>query len=180
MNDMTISMEIALRPLHVLLVEDTPDDAVLLARALRRSGFAVKYERVETEAQMRTALEKGGWDIVISDYSMPEFSALEALRLTKMFDPQLPFIIVSGNIGEDVAVDAMRAGAQDYLIKNNLARLGPAVMRELEESANRRRQLAAEEALAAATVSQPGRTSRKLSVACRSRAFCSTTRMRMA
>ncbi|MFZ5462337.1 MAG: EAL domain-containing protein [Pseudomonadota bacterium] len=149
MNDMTISMEIALRPLHVLLVEDTPDDAVLLARALRRSGFAVKYERVETEAQMRTALEKGGWDIVISDYSMPEFSALEALRLTKMFDPQLPFIIVSGNIGEDVAVDAMRAGAQDYLIKNNLARLGPAVMRELEESANRRRQLAAEEALAA-------------------------------
>ncbi|MFZ5511663.1 MAG: EAL domain-containing protein [Pseudomonadota bacterium] len=142
-------METATRPLRVLLVEDTPDDAVLLARALKRSGFAAEYERVETEAQMRKALQKGGWDIVISDYSMPEFSALEALRLTREFDPQLPFIIVSGNIGEDVAVEAMRAGAQDYLIKNNLARLGPAVMRELEESANRRRQRLAEEALAA-------------------------------
>lgn len=149
LNDMTISTETVTRPLRVLLVEDTPDDAVLLARALKSSGFAAEYERVETEAQMHRALQKGGWDIVISDYSMPEFSALEALRLTKMFDPQLPFIIVSGNIGEDVAVDAMRAGAQDYLNKNNLARLGPAVMRELEESANRRRQLAAEEALAA-------------------------------
>lgn len=135
--------------LRLLLAEDTPDDAVLLVRALKRSGYAVQCERVETEAQMRAALDRGGWELVISDYSMPQFGALEALRITKEFDPYLPFIIVSGNIGEDVAAEAMRAGAQDYVIKNNLSRLAPAVARELKEARNRRTHEAAKKALAA-------------------------------
>jgi diguanylate cyclase (GGDEF)-like protein/PAS domain S-box-containing protein len=135
------------RPLRVLLVEDTPDDAVLLMRALVKGGFAPEHVRVDTADAMRGALAAGGWDIVISDYSLPEFSAFQALEMTKRHNPDLPFIIVSGNIGEDVAVGAMRAGAQDYLLKHNLKRLVPAVSRELDEAASRRSRLAAEEAL---------------------------------
>ena len=96
-------------------------------------------ERVETPEALRVAIAAGGWDFVISDYTMPEFSGLQALAIVREHSPDLPFIIVSGNIGEDVAVGAMRAGAQDYVIKSNLARLVPAVARELDEAANRRR-----------------------------------------
>ncbi|MBI3140505.1 MAG: EAL domain-containing protein [Rhodocyclales bacterium] len=135
-----------LQPLRVLVVEDNPDDALFLVRALKR-GYAPEHERVETPEAMCKALEAADWDIVVSDYTMPEFSGLQALELVKRHDPNLPFIIVSGNVGEEVAVGAMRAGAQDYLPKGNLTRLLPAVARELEEAANRRRRLAAEEAL---------------------------------
>ena len=145
--NMNAPSETELRPLRLLIVEDTPDDAMLLVRALKKGGYAPEHERVETPDAMRAALERGPWDLVISDYNMPEFSAMQALETAKRHDPNLPFLVVSGNIGEDVAVDIMRAGAQDYLLKNNLTRLVPAVARELEESANRRRQLAAEAAL---------------------------------
>ncbi len=143
MNDAAASP----RPLRVLLVEDTPDDALLLMRALAKGGFAPEHVRVDTAAAMREALAAGAWDIVISDYSLPEFSAFQALEMTKRHDPDLPFVIVSGNIGEDVAVGAMRAGAQDYLLKHNLKRLAPAVARELDDAASRRNRLAAEKAL---------------------------------
>ena len=132
------------RPLRVLLVEDTPDDALLLVRALRKAGFATDYRRVDTPEALRAALAEGGWELVISDYTMPEFGGLQALAITRELAPELPFIIVSGNIGEDVAVGAMRAGAQDYLLKHNLTRLAPVVARELEEAAMRRARREAE------------------------------------
>jgi len=135
------------RPLRVLVVEDTPDDALLLLRALRRAGFEPEHQRVDNAAAMREALVDGFWEIVISDYTMPEFSALQALEIAKEHDGDLPFIIVSGNIGEEVAVGAMRAGAQDYLLKHSLARLGPVVAREVDEAAMRRSHREAESRL---------------------------------
>jgi diguanylate cyclase (GGDEF)-like protein/PAS domain S-box-containing protein len=141
------AVAVARRPLRVLLVEDTPDDAVLLMRALAKGGFAPEHVRVDTADAMREALAAGAWDIVISDYSLPEFSAFQALEMAKRRDPDLPFIIVSGNIGEDVAVGAMRAGAQDYLLKHNLTRLVPAINREIVEAAVRRSQRDAENRL---------------------------------
>ncbi|KAF0162904.1 MAG: two component signal transduction response regulator [Rhodocyclaceae bacterium] len=135
------------RPLRVLLVEDTPDDALLLLRALKKAGFAPEHLRVDSAAALRDALAAGPWDIVISDYTMPEFSALQALDIAKRHDADLPFIIVSGNIGEEVAVGAMRAGAQDYLLKHSLARLGPVIAREVEEAAVHRGRREAESRL---------------------------------
>ena len=120
-------------PLRVLIVEDSEDDSVLILRELRRSGFAPASQRVETPEAMRLALSQQPWDVVISDYSMPRFSGLAALSTLRESDLDLPFIVVSGNIGEEVAVDAMKAGAHDYVMKENLARLGPAVQRELQE-----------------------------------------------
>jgi len=124
-------------PLRVLVVEDNADDAALMARELRRGGFAVQSERVETAAALEQALQ-GEWDLVISDYSLPHFSGLDALRIVRERKEDLPFIIVSGAISEDTAVAAMKAGAHDYVLKNNLARLGPAVSRELREAQLRR------------------------------------------
>jgi len=135
---MNFPAETELRPLRLLLVEDTEDDARLLLRTLGKGGFLPDFLRVDTPESLRAALGAGGWDIVISDYTMPEFGGLQALAIAKQHDPDLPFIIVSGNIGEDVAVGAMRAGAQDYVLKTNLARLAPAIARELEDAATRR------------------------------------------
>jgi DNA-binding response OmpR family regulator len=122
------------KPLHILIVEDSEDDALLLIRELRRGGFDPVSERVETPDAMRDSLEKRQWDIVISDYLMPRFSGLAALEIVRQSGLDLPVIIVSGNIGEDIAVGAMKAGAHDYIIKGNLARLVPAVQRELREA----------------------------------------------
>jgi diguanylate cyclase (GGDEF)-like protein/PAS domain S-box-containing protein len=135
------------RPLRLLLVEDSEDDAQLLLRVLRKGGFLPDCKRADTPEALRAALADGRWDIVISDYSMPEFSGLQALEITRLHDADLPFIIVSGNIGEDVAVGAMRAGAQDYLLKSNLTRLVPTIARELDEAASRRHGKETEEAL---------------------------------
>jgi two-component system, NarL family, sensor histidine kinase UhpB len=135
-------------PLRVLLVEDYEDDALLLLRELRRGGYDPIYERVDTAEAMEAALDRREWDLVISDHSMPAFSssaALELLRGKGFAD--LPFIIVSGQIGEQVAVEAMKAGAQDYLMKNNLARLNTAIERELREAEGRRERRRAEEEL---------------------------------
>ena len=120
------------RPLKLLLVEDNPADAELLVRALQRSDFVPDWKRVDTEADFLSSLQPG-LDIVISDYEMPQFSGLLALQLVKLHCPELPFIIVSGTIGEETAVAAMRHGAMDYLMKDRLARLGEAVNQALEK-----------------------------------------------
>ncbi len=135
------------KALRVLIVEDSEDDALLLVRELQRNDYEVEWERVETGEAMAAALENQAWDIIIADYALPYFSGLEALKLLQQSGLDLPFIIVSGKIGEDVAVEAMKAGAHDYLMKGNLARLAPAVERELREAEVRRERKRAEEAL---------------------------------
>ncbi|MCI0531596.1 MAG: response regulator [candidate division Zixibacteria bacterium] len=131
--------------LHVLLVEDSEDDAQLLIRELRRGGYSPTIQRVETPEEMKTALEKFQWDLVVSDYSMPHFNGLSALYLLRQTGQDLPFILISGTIGESVAVEAMKAGAHDYLMKDKLDRLIPAVQRELKEAQERGARRAAEE-----------------------------------
>jgi two-component system, cell cycle sensor histidine kinase and response regulator CckA len=133
--------------LKILIVEDSEDDLLLLLRELRRGGYTPEYVRVETAAQMQAALDCQDWDIAIADYTLPMFSAPEALQLLQSQHRDLPFIIVSGTIGEETAVAAMRAGAHDYLLKNNLTRLVPAVERELREARDRLKRLEAEQAL---------------------------------
>ena len=132
-------------PLRVLIVEDQEDDAALMLRELRRAQFEPEYERVETEEELAAALEKGGWEIILSDHGLPRFNSLQALNILHESGLDLPFIIVSGSIGEDLAVAAMKSGAHDYIMKNNLARLGPAVERELREAEVRRARRDAEE-----------------------------------
>ena len=124
-------------PLRALIVEDSADDAELLARELRRSGYEVQYERVFDGDSLDHALTQGTWDIVFSDHSMPQFGSGAALQMVRGRDPDVPFVIVSGTMGEDVAVDAMRAGANDYLVKGRLARLPAVVDRELRQTAAR-------------------------------------------
>jgi two-component system cell cycle sensor histidine kinase/response regulator CckA len=132
-------------PLRVLLVEDSDDDARLLVRQLGSSGYDVTHRRVDTPDAMQDALDRNIWDIVISDYSMPQFSGTAALALVQERGLDLPFIFVSGTIGEDVAVAAMRAGASDYVLKDKLKRLVPAIERELRESEVRRERRRAQE-----------------------------------
>jgi PAS domain S-box-containing protein len=126
------------KPLNILIVEDSEDDCLLVLRELRRGGYDPVHERVETPEAMRSALVNRKWDIVVADFILPKFSGLAALALIKESGLDLPFIIVSGNIGEDTAVGAMRAGANDYILKGNLKRLVPAVERELREAVVRR------------------------------------------
>ncbi len=133
--------------LRVLIVEDSEDDTLLILRELRRSGYILTHVRVETPVDMKVALQQQPWDFVIADYSLPAFSAPEALKLLQSYQLDLPFIIVSGTIGEDTAVTAMKAGAHDYLIKGNLTRLVPAVERELREALDRQKRYSAEQAL---------------------------------
>jgi signal transduction histidine kinase len=125
------------RPVSILIVEDSEDDAELVARELRRRGFQPDLTRVESGPALRSALMARDWDVVISDHKMPGFSGDEALGLVKRFDPDLPFIVVSGTRGEEHAVDAMRAGASDFIVKSRLHRLAPVVERELLASALR-------------------------------------------
>jgi two-component system, cell cycle sensor histidine kinase and response regulator CckA len=127
------------RAIHVLLVEDSERDALLTARELRRSGYVVTFERVQDAPAMRWALENDTWDLVISDWSMPAFSALAALSLLKERNLDVPFIVVSGTVGEEAAIAALHAGARDFVVKGSLARLLPAVERELRGSEARLR-----------------------------------------
>ncbi len=131
-------------PINVLVAEDSEDDAILMMRELRRSGYASNFVRIDTPEAMRAALGEKDWDVVISDYAMPRFNAFDALKILKESGLDIPFIIVSGTIGEDLAVAAMRAGAHDYVMKDKLARLGPAVQRELQEAEVRRARRLAE------------------------------------
>ncbi len=135
------------RQLHALLVEDSENDALLVVRTLRQGGYDLTYERVQTPEAMRAALDRETWDIVIADYAMPQFSGLAALQILQESGLDMPFIVVSGTIGETVAVSMMRAGAHDYLMKDNLARLAPAVQRELREAQERRARRQVEAAL---------------------------------
>ena len=137
------------RPLSVLLVEDSDDDAQLVLRELRRGGWAPSFARVDTEAELVRSLREGHWQLVLSDYSMPRFTGLAALEVVKDLAPDLPFILVSGTAGEDTAVMAMRCGAADYLLKGNLQRLNAAVERELEAATRRHARRRSDEALAA-------------------------------
>jgi diguanylate cyclase (GGDEF)-like protein len=136
-------------PLRALIVEDSEDDAELLALELRRSGYDVKYERVFDSGSLDQALARESWDIVFSDHSMPQFGSGMALQMVRGRDPDVPFVIVSGTMGEDVAVDAMRAGANDYLVKGRLARLPAVVDRELRQTAGRTARRSLERAFAA-------------------------------
>ncbi|OYV74979.1 MAG: hypothetical protein B7Z66_14595 [Chromatiales bacterium 21-64-14] len=124
--------------LQVLVVEDSEDDCELLLRALRAGGYDPQWERVDSAQSLSRALKIGHWDIVLADYTMPSFRGTDALAIIRERDPDTPFIFVSGTIGEEVAVQAMRAGAQDYIMKGNLKRLVPAVDRELHEAEVRR------------------------------------------
>jgi PAS domain S-box-containing protein len=124
--------------LRILHVEDQERDVTILTRHLASSGYDPTSERVETPAAMKAALESKEWDVILCDYSMPHFSALGALALLKETGLDVPFIIISGTIGEESPVEAMRAGAHDYLMKDNLTRLAPAIERELNEAENRR------------------------------------------
>ena len=137
----------ARRPLRVLLVEDSEDDAALVLRTLRRAGYELDWERVQTADTLTEALARRAWDIVLSDYNMPQFDALQALRTLRGQSAHLPFIIISGSIGEETAVAAMRAGANDYVMKTNLPRLVPAVERELRDAAERQERARTERAL---------------------------------
>jgi PAS domain S-box-containing protein len=134
-------------PLRVLIVEDSESDALLVIHELRRSGFETVFERVDTADAMKTALADPRWQLVVTDYSMPRFSGLSALALVKKSGRDLPVIIVSGAIGEEMAVKAMKAGAHDYVMKDHLARLGSAVERELREAEERHARRRAEEKL---------------------------------
>jgi PAS domain S-box-containing protein len=128
----------ALATLRVLIVEDSEDDAALLAQVLRRGAWTVTYERVETPAAMSAALDRRGWDLIIADYSLPRFSGPAALALALERASDLPFILTSGVVSEETAVQAMKAGADDYFSKGNYARLLPAVERELHTAQARR------------------------------------------
>ena len=121
-------------PLRVLLVEDSEDDALLLLRELRRGGYQPTYERVETEEGLAGAIASGEWDLAIIDYTMPTFNGIAALEIFRASGLDIPLMILSGTIGEEIAVDAMRKGAHDYLMKSNMARLLPALERELREA----------------------------------------------
>ncbi len=136
------------QPLHTLIVEDSEDDLLFVVQALRQGGYDVTCKRVDTEAGFNRALAAGGWDLIIADYHLPKFGAMAALDLLHASGADLPFIIVSGAIGEETAVAAMKLGAHDYILKHSLKRLAPAVARELREAQMRReRRQAAEELL---------------------------------
>ena len=134
--------------LRVLLVEDCEDDALFIARELTKGGYKPLVTRVDSPGAMNAALRDQTWDLVLSDWNLPRFSALFAIEMLKCNGLDLPFIIVSGMIGEDAAIAAMKAGAHDYVMKSHLGRLVPAIQRELSEADNRRSRKQAETALA--------------------------------
>jgi PAS domain S-box-containing protein len=135
------------RTLHVLFVEDSEDDFLFLVKELQRGDYRCEVRRVDTEADFSAALAAGGWDAIIADYSLPQFSAVEALALLQKSGQDLPFIIVSGSVGEEVAVATMKSGAHDIIQKSRLARLVPVVRRELREARIRQERREAEAAL---------------------------------
>ena len=135
------------KPLNLLIVEDSEDDAFLILAELKKGGYSPQSIRVDTEKAMKEALEKQSWDVVLADYNMPQFSAPAALKLLKTFGFNIPFIIVSGVIGEETAVSAMKLGAHDYIMKGQLTKLVPVIERELREAEIRRERRKVEEIL---------------------------------
>jgi len=135
------------QPLHVLIVEDSASDAALMLRHLTKADFEVAHERVESAQALGEALERCTWDVLLCDFTLPGFGAPGALSILKATGRDIPFIVVSGSIGDETAIELMRTGAQDYLMKDNLARLAPAIERELAEARHRLARRAAEERL---------------------------------
>jgi PAS domain S-box-containing protein len=133
--------------LRAIIIEDSPDDALLVVREIERAGYTIQAQRVQTAEELRDALAQGTWDLVLADYSLPHFSATEGLAILKEAGLDVPFIIVSSCIGEEVAVQLMKDGANDYVMKDHLSRLGPAVQRELHDAEERRGKREAEQAL---------------------------------
>src|SRR5688500_7360741 len=124
--------------LRLIMVEDNEDDCLLTLADLRRRGYQISYQRVETREALAALLAQGEWDAILSDYSLPTFDAPSALSMVQASGLDLPFIIVSGTITEESAVTALRAGAHDFITKGNLARLAPALQRELRAAQDRR------------------------------------------
>jgi len=135
------------KPLRVLIIEDSEDDTVLLLRQIRKGGYDPVATRVETLLELRNALSDNIWDVIISDHNLPEFNSITALGVVREHASDVPVLIVSGCIGEEMAVSTMKAGASDYIMKDNLTRLVPAIGRELREADSRRKRRKAEEAL---------------------------------
>jgi PAS domain S-box-containing protein len=131
--------------LRTLIIEDSEEDTQLLLRELRRAGYQVEFERVETDGAMRTMLSEKNWDLILSDYTLPKFGAPHALETLKASGLDIPFIIISGAIGEETAVAALKAGANDFIVKGKFARFSPVIERELREAESRRERKRAEE-----------------------------------
>ncbi len=124
-------------PLRVLLLDDSEDDAMLLLRELRRSGFDLIWERHDSADALVAALERGNWDMILSDYHMPSFSAVAVLQLVREHGVDVPVIVVSGEVGDDTIASALAAGARAYISKDDLAKVGMAVRCELGRAASR-------------------------------------------
>jgi PAS domain S-box-containing protein len=133
--------------LSILIVEDSESDTELIIRQFQKANYDITYERVETDDQMIAAIEKRSWDLVIADYFLPEFNAPAALAILQKSGLDIPFVVVSGAIGEETAIEIMKAGAHDYIMKNNMSRLVPAIERELKEAESRVQRKQAEELL---------------------------------
>ncbi len=134
-------------PLKLLLVEDSEDDAMLLLRELNKGNYQIEWQRVDNAVDLQLALSSNDWDIVITDHNMPGFDSTAAIQLTRKNGFDIPIIIVSGTIGEDIAIESMKSGAHDYVLKSNYARLLPAITRELGEAQSRKARREAEEAI---------------------------------
>ncbi len=135
------------KPLNLLIIEDSEVDALLILGHLKHGGYDPQHRRVDTASDLRDALSRQKWDIILSDHNMPGFSSTAALEMVRAVDSDVPFLIVSGSIGEEEAVSAMKAGAPDFLMKDHLARLVAAVDRELKDADDRRARRVAEHSL---------------------------------
>jgi diguanylate cyclase (GGDEF)-like protein len=133
--------------IKLLIIEDSEDDAILLLRELKRGGYKTEWKRVDNAVDMQINLSSNDWDLVITDHNMPGFDSTTAIQILRQSGLDIPIIIVSGSIGEDIAVESMKAGAHDYILKNNLPRLVPAIQRELREVKSRNARREAENAL---------------------------------
>mgnify|MGYP001477478781 CR=1 FL=1 len=133
--------------LRVLTIDDSEDDVSLIIRELKKGGYNPHYERVDTASAMKKTLQENTWDIILCDYTMPHLDGPSAITLLKKTNIDIPIIIVSGNIGEETAIECMHRGAQDYIMKSNLSRLCPAISREIEEAKNRKNKKQVEEKL---------------------------------
>src|SRR5262245_22416717 len=134
-------------PLSVLLVDDSENDAFFVSRALERAGYELYTKRVDTPEAMAAALQEHTWDVILADFSMPHFSGPQALEVLQKAALDVPFVLVSGTVGEETAVAMMKAGAHDFVLKDHLGRLAAVVARELRETAVRRQRRWAEAAL---------------------------------
>ena len=134
-------------PLRILYLEDDPKDAELVQETLATDGIKCQITRVETEADFIASLEQGGFDLILADYTLPSFDGLSALKIAQQNWPHLPLIFVSGTLGEEVAIEALKIGATDYVLKTRLSRIVPSVQRALREAEERIDLSRAEEAL---------------------------------